>query len=251
MNKKTNIIFDLNGVLFKENKLSILRKSGILKLILYLITHKKNPVKIGFDVLHRMHLQKDKKKNTSKYRTYEMPQCMSQWMKGVISNKYLLKKIKQFIQELHKLNYFASEFEKNFVYESMKIILDEKQITTNTKPIKPMIELVKTFGKEKKYNLFIISNYAKEAAQLLIQKYKAFFSLFDDIIISANIGMIKPDKEIYEHFLNKHSLYPEQCLFIDDQEENIVSAQNIGIKSILYNEYKDFEIKLKELKILK
>jgi len=253
MVKKSHIIFDIDGVLFKENKLKIVRKYGLFKMLWYLVTHKKNPVKIGFNVLKKMHhAWGTNKKPALIYKKNPMPECIAQWMKGFISDKKLLIQIDKFIENLQKINFFASEFEKNLVQQMIKIILNESEIPKNTKPISPMIELVNKIKQSGEHNLFIMSNYAKQASNHLIENNKEFFSLFDDIIISGNIGMIKPDKEIFHYFLDKHNTSPQHCLFIDDQEQNVLAAQAMGIESILFNryEYEDTEKKLEELHII-
>jgi len=246
--KKSNIIFDIDGVLFTQNKLLIARQSGLFKIIWYLLSHRKNPVKIGLDIFKQMH-ELEKQKGKIVYKQQIMPDCITQWMKGIITNKALMEKIDIFIEQLKKINYFTSEFEKNFIKKSIKIILDETQFAKNVKPIHPMLKLVETLKKDGRHNLFIISNYAKQAAEILLDQYQSFFALFDDIIISANIGMIKPDKEIFHHLLNKHKLEPEKCVFIDDLQENIHSAKDLGINGILYNNFGDVKHKLEKLNI--
>lgn len=249
--KKSNIIFDLDGVLFKENKLKIARKYGLLKILFYLITYRKNPVKIGSDVFKKMHEQWTQ--NTEPvlyYKKTPLPTCINHWMKGVISSKVLIENIDKFIENLQKMHYFASEFEKNLVQQSIKVILDESQIASNMQPIMPMIKLVEHIKKEGKHNIYIISNYAKQAADFLIEKNEEFFSLFDDIIISAEIGMIKPDKEIFDYFLTKHNTEADKCIFIDDQEQNVLAAEKIGIKSFQYKNFNDIKDNLRDLGII-
>lgn len=251
--EKSNIIFDLDGVLFKESKLKIIRKYGILKMLLYMLTHRKNPVKIGFDVFKKMH--EDWTNAGSEvvlfYKNTPLPKCINQWMKGKISDKVLLENVNKFIENLKKMHFFASEFEKNLVQECIQVILSEKEIASNMQPIAPMIKLVQEIKKEGKHKLFIISNYAQKAAGFLIEKNKDFFSLFDDIIISGNIGMIKPDKEIFDYFLNKHHTEAENCIFIDDQEQNVIAAEKIGITSLRYKNFNDIKLDLQNLGVIK
>ena len=249
---KSNIILDIDGVLFKENKIKIVRRSaGVVKFIWYLITHKKNPVKIGYSVFQQMHEQWDKdKKPALVYKNHPMPECIAQWMKGLISNKALLQQIEKFIESLKKVQFFASEFETNLVKQAIKVILDEQEISNNIKPIKPMIQLVEHIKRKDKHNLFIISNYAKHAAEFMIEKHKEFFSIFDDIIISANIGMMKPDAQIYQYFLDKHNVDPNNCVFIDDQEHNIRSAEQLGINGIVHVDHLKTAEQLKKLHFL-
>lgn len=253
--EKSNIIFDLDGVLFKESKIKIIRKSGLIKILFYLITHRKNPVKIGYQVFKKMHEQwheeaDNKNETVLFYKKTPMPFCVNKWMKGGITNKVLLENIDKFIDNLKKMHFFASEFEKNLIKHSIKVVLDESEIAKNMQPIIPMIKLVKELKKEGKHNLFIISNYAKQASDFLIERNKEFFSLFDDIIISANIGMIKPDKEIFDYFLSKHKTTANNCIFIDDQEQNVLAAQKFGITSFKYTNCDEIRNKLQKLGIL-
>ncbi len=50
---------------------------------------------------------------------------------------------------------------------------------------------------------------------------------------SHQLGMRKPDREIYEYVLNAHSLLPEQTLFLDDTSDNILAAKALGIEALL------------------
>ena len=60
-------------------------------------------------------------------------------------------------------------------------------------------------------------------------------SLFDGCIFSADCGLIKPDKKIYELLCRKYSLIPEETLFIDDSEININGARTAGIVGYLFD----------------
>jgi epoxide hydrolase-like predicted phosphatase len=58
--------------------------------------------------------------------------------------------------------------------------------------------------------------------------------LFDPLIISANIGFMKPAPEAYLAMLHALQLPPEQTVFIDDMPYNIIGAQAVGIHAIQY-----------------
>jgi len=64
--------------------------------------------------------------------------------------------------------------------------------------------------------------------------YPKFKELFDDIIISSNVKIMKPDPSIYIHTLNKINSKPEESLFIDDRKINIDGARDVGIHGYLY-----------------
>ncbi len=96
-----------------------------------------------------------------------------------------------------------------------------------------IIELIQDL-KNDGYNLYVLSNMTRHFIE---RQYKfAIFDYFDGIVYSAPIKMIKPNPEIYEYLLNKYSLSPEECLFIDDIKENLAGAARFGIKTFLFND---------------
>ena len=54
----------------------------------------------------------------------------------------------------------------------------------------------------------------------------------DDIIISAEINKIKPNADFYEYILNRYNITPRELLFIDDNIDNIKSANTLKINTI-------------------
>ena len=57
----------------------------------------------------------------------------------------------------------------------------------------------------------------------------------DDVLISAEIHKIKPNRDFYEHILNKYSIKPNELLFLDDNNKNIEAASLLGINTIKVN----------------
>jgi putative hydrolase of the HAD superfamily len=111
-----------------------------------------------------------------------------------------------------------------------KEILDRWHITKTNRL--DMLEIVKEL-KEKGYRLFLCSN-----ASLRFHVYKdsiESFQYFDDLLISADIKISKPNPEFFNHLLKKHSLDPKECFFIDDLPHNIHGAQTLGIDGYLFN----------------
>lgn len=108
------------------------------------------------------------------------------------------------------------------------------------------------FGKELKkhgYNIYILSNMAKETFKFFSSKYD-FFDMADGIVISANEGIKKPDKKIFEILLNRYSLKPQESLLIDDDDTNktLEVANCIGIngRRVKANDLKDIKLLLQE-----
>jgi putative hydrolase of the HAD superfamily len=71
--------------------------------------------------------------------------------------------------------------------------------------------------------------------------------IFDDIIVSAEVELAKPDRRIYQLALDRLGVEAEQTIFIDDFIENIQGARELGIHGI---HFKDRQIVMEELKDL-
>lgn len=68
--------------------------------------------------------------------------------------------------------------------------------------------------------------------------------IFDDIIISSDVGMIKPSLDIFELTLERLGVQPEEVIFIDDRPSNTDSAQRTGMNTILFSTNSQFEHEL-------
>lgn len=77
--------------------------------------------------------------------------------------------------------------------------------------------------------------------------YPEFKKPFDEIIISSEIGMVKPNKNIYEYTLKKIKSKPEESLFVDDSKINIDNAVALGIHGYLYTNCISFIKYIKEM----
>lgn len=69
----------------------------------------------------------------------------------------------------------------------------------------------------------------------------------ENIFRSSEIGFGKPDPEIYEYVLNKLNRKPEEIVFIDDREKNLVPARTMGINVIQFKSLEELKIELKEI----
>lgn len=59
-------------------------------------------------------------------------------------------------------------------------------------------------------------------------------------IISSDVGVRKPNKEIYEILIDSSGIKIEDILFVDDQEKNVTASREVGIESILFKQEKGF-----------
>lgn len=64
-----------------------------------------------------------------------------------------------------------------------------------------------------------------------------FDGMFDVAVISGDVGMRKPDAEIYHYTLELLDLKAQQCVFIDDMRHNVSAAVDLGIVGIRHESY--------------
>ena len=87
--------------------------------------------------------------------------------------------------------------------------------------------------KEKGYPLYILSNFSKETFSMIHDEF-TFINLFDEIILSGEVKLIKPDPAIYELCLQRIGRPANECLFIDDSETNTAAANKMGFDTIRF-----------------
>jgi glucose-1-phosphatase len=85
--------------------------------------------------------------------------------------------------------------------------------------------------KKRGYQLYFLSNFPIDIFDEIRSGYY-FFKYFTGGIISAEVKFSKPDIRIYEILLEKYSLIPEECLFIDDLQKNVMGAEKAGMTGI-------------------
>ena len=106
----------------------------------------------------------------------------------------------------------------------------------NMPPVEGMYELIcdlKKVGKK----IYLISNISDGFAKTW-QSYphiEKTLSLFDGLVLSGAIKLAKPHKKIFEYLLDKFSLDPSDCIFIDDAIRNIEGAASAGIEGYLFD----------------
>jgi|TARA_B110000444_G_scaffold176449_1_gene165105 2-haloacid dehalogenase len=102
--------------------------------------------------------------------------------------------------------------------------------------------------KKNNYRLIALTNWSAETFPIAIKKYK-FLELFEGIVVSGEIKMLKPFKEIYDYTIEKYNLDPKKCVFIDDRLDNVEGAVICGINGIQFESPEKLINKLKELKV--
>jgi epoxide hydrolase-like predicted phosphatase len=86
--------------------------------------------------------------------------------------------------------------------------------------------------KKQGFKLYFLSNFPIDIFEEIKSGYY-FFKYFDGGIISSEAKISKPDIRFYEKLLQKYSLIPAECLFIDDIEINVKAAEAAGMNGLV------------------
>ncbi len=83
---------------------------------------------------------------------------------------------------------------------------------------------------KRNYSLILVSNTNEAHFEFIRSQYRVV-DYFDRRILSYEVGSLKPDRKIFEYAIAAANCPVEALFFIDDREENIVAARQLGIKA--------------------
>ncbi|MGI6117585.1 MAG: HAD family hydrolase [Bilifractor sp.] len=115
------------------------------------------------------------------------------------------------------------EYEKEIrrIYDSVG------QIITRENHAIPWVRAVKKGG----FRVLFLSNYSRHAMDSNPGALD-FLPLMDGGIFSCDVKLVKPDSRIYRLLMYRYRLNPEECLFIDDNPDNIAAADKLGLNTL-------------------
>jgi len=93
------------------------------------------------------------------------------------------------------------------------------------------------------YRRFLLSNTLPQHIEFVFAKYPVLRD-FDGHILSYEVGLVKPDRRIYELTVQKFGIVAERAVFIDDLPTNVEAARTTGLQAI---QHKNFQTTRREL----
>jgi 2-haloacid dehalogenase len=79
--------------------------------------------------------------------------------------------------------------------------------------------------------LYALTNFSAETFPIMRRRFD-FLQLFEYILVSGEVGLVKPDPAIYRLMLEKIGRPARECLFIDDSAKNVAAAKEMGFDTI-------------------
>lgn len=100
------------------------------------------------------------------------------------------------------------------------------------------------------YKLYALSNWPVGAIEQMRETGNAGFEAYmDGVLLSCDEKIAKPDPAFFRLLFSRYGLDPSRCVFIDDRQENIDAARDLGMPGFLFTGYEDAQKKLASLGI--
>ncbi|HVS79177.1 MAG TPA: HAD-IA family hydrolase [Candidatus Saccharimonadales bacterium] len=125
--------------------------------------------------------------------------------------------------------------------------VSREKVLEYTEDYRPNTELLNYIRGSLKpsYKIGIISNAGEDWVLKILGADN--LKLFDDIVLSYKVSSIKPEPEIYGLSANNLGVKAPECVFIDDIERYCQGAEQIGMNSIWYKDFKGFKTELEKI----
>ena len=118
------------------------------------------------------------------------------------------------------------------------------EFTENYGPNQELLDYIRDSLKAK-YKIGIISNAGEDwVLQILGHENLA---LFDDIVLSYKVKVIKPDPEIYQLSAKNLGISTKECIFIDDIRRYCDGAERVGMNSVWYQNFEGYKAELEKI----
>ena len=163
---------------------------------------------------------------------------------ALYSSQYSAADIKQITQEEGLWALYEAGIQSDQEFE--ELIINRFQLTCTSEEFKLAFNaLLLSFDEtlaqyvhslRSSFPLYLLSNTSNIHSQLFLQTSYPNFDIFDafrHIYLSFKMGVVKPNKSIYEQLVNNSQLHDHHIVFFDDNIQNIESACDFGWEAVL------------------
>lgn len=176
-----------------------------------------------------------------------MPHLLCGYQSGQFTAQEIRDLIGSKIESLRE-NFFSSENEEVLLQTSVSTAFNPERFAPSETPREEVVQLLQevaliTNGSHNK--LFInvaLSNWDPESFALIKALRAELFAHFDHFFISGERHVLKPNERAFNNIFEELHVTPKDCLFIDDQKENIEAAEQLGIRAHLFTTAENLRI---------
>ncbi len=116
-------------------------------------------------------------------------------------------------------------------------------------PIQETLDLLLELQALGTYRLLALTNWSGETFPIALEKYD-FLYIFEEIVVSGDEQLAKPNPEIYRLLLDRYQVDPNRAIFVDDNSDNVAAAAEFGIHAFEFDTAELFRYDLVEFGVL-
>jgi FMN phosphatase YigB (HAD superfamily) len=184
------------------------------------------------------------------------PGILCEWFAGTLTPEEAQKRVTAQWAIAAQNGEFKNQEEKDIIREMVQATFNPYLLAEHLWPIDHALAVLRYCAVNAENIFYILSNfdpysfaifYSLPRAQKLFEHFK-----HENICISGKARCIKPQLQIYAYFLRKYQILPTYCFFIDNQQENIRSANMCSINGIFLKDgnYEKLREELGRFKLL-
>ncbi|MBR4773073.1 MAG: HAD family phosphatase [Bacteroidales bacterium] len=106
-----------------------------------------------------------------------------------------------------------------------------------------MRELIEEL-KIQRYEIYGLTNWSMETFPEAREHF-GILQMIDRYVVSGAEGLVKPDPRLFQVLLDRYGLKAEECIFIDDNPDNVDAARQMGMEGIVFQGAEDLKEKLR------
>lgn len=172
---------------------------------------------------------------------FDDKQQLGAFKKVIVSDEF----INQLDRELVPFAEFISQTQRQYPQWRTELqLFHDQYLDFVTGEVPGMRDLLLQF-KSEGYRLIGLTNW-NSVVYDVIRKFD-ILQILDGQIISSEEHLLKPEEAIYLRLLERFGLNAEECLFTDDKPANILGAQKVGIRGIVFQNAKQYQRELKKI----
>ncbi|WP_201733671.1 HAD family phosphatase [Acidithrix sp. C25] len=164
------------------------------------------------------------------------------WNKWLTSNS-----VREFESGRSTFDKFAIQITKEWEFTITADEFKSQFLSWVNGPLEGSLELLKSV--KEKVQIGCLSNTNEPHWTNTISKWD-FIELFDFPLLSFQIGLLKPDPEVFAHLTRVTNRNPQQIIFLDDNQMNVDAALEFGLRAYQVNAIEGCQRVLKEIGIL-
>jgi FMN phosphatase YigB (HAD superfamily) len=201
------------------------------------------------------HLKKfiypEEKERTRTVDNVFMPHLLCGYQTGQFTAEDIRDLLESKIDSL-RYTFFSSEHEEALLQSSISAAFTPERYAPSETPRKEVVELLRAVASQtdatgnKRFINAALSNWDTESFGILKQLHAELFSHFDHFFVSGEQGVLKPQEAAFRNVLTKLNVSAHECLFIDDQKENVEAAEKYGFRSHLFTDAEHLRTFLKD-----